>query len=144
MLYAANIVRRVAEVYLSFGLPGVFELYANAIQVAQNRLDPVRPFDDDHGIGITKIVETQHFELRYGIEPVGVYMVDIEPAVIFIDDDERGAGNLPGVFSPDAGGNTLDQMRLAAAQRAAYSDNFSAPQLGSKLSTKLDGLVGRI
>jgi hypothetical protein len=125
----ADVLRRIFDVYYTFGPAGVLELYPDIIQSFQSRLDFIGPFDQNHGLRITKIVEAQHLEVGYGIQAVRINMIDVQPTAVFIDYNERRAVNLFLVLCARSGGYSFNQVRLAAAQRPTDGNNLTTYEL---------------
>ncbi len=129
-----DILGCIFDVYCSFGFAGVLKLYPNVIHSSQNRFNLIGPLNQNHRLRITEIVEAQHLKLRYGIKPIGIDMVNIQPARILIDYNKCRAIDVFLVFRTCSGGYPLDQVRLAAAQRPADSNNFTAVELLAKIT----------
>src|SRR5210317_242929 len=60
-----------------FGL--VDEADAYGIDILQSSLDLVGPFDQDHGMPMTDIVEPEPFELIDRIQAIRIYMIQLQP-----------------------------------------------------------------
>ncbi len=124
-----QIFRDVPEADDPLVRPGVGQIDANGVYPSKSSLDFIRPFDQNDGFGIAEIVEAQPLEIGDGVEPVRVDMIEVEPARILVDQDEGRAGHVLPIRGPRPGGNPLDQMGLAAAQRSANREDLAAPEL---------------
>lgn len=139
-----NVFGRVLDVYLSLGLAGVLKLHPDVVYAFQSGLDFIGPLDKNNGSPVAVIVKSQHLELGYRIQPVSIYMTNIQPAGVFINYYKSRAVNGRKVLGSGAGGYTFNKMRLAASQRPAEGDDLPAPQLRAEIPAELYGLAGRI
>ncbi len=97
--FIVDVRRRVLDMYFAFGCPGVSYFDANVIHRLQSRFDLIRPFNKHYRARIAEIVEAYHFKLVNRIQPIRIYVVNIELACILVDDDECRACDRSAVLS---------------------------------------------
>ncbi len=75
----------------------------------------VGPFYRGNSLAIEKLVHAQGKKFFCAFQAIGIYMIKREPALIFIYQDESGAGYY-GLYA-QALGQALDEYGFARAQR---------------------------
>jgi len=111
-----DVVGQIGHYYRSLCGAGVGEGNLRVFEQTQGRLDFIGPFDENDGLGGAEIIEADGFEVGGSVEAIGIDMVNIESAFVFVHKDEGGAGDSAGaVLGAEACGHTLYKVGLAAA-----------------------------
>lgn len=71
----------------------VKKLDTNIVRSFNSGFDFISPLNNHHRLPIAVIIKAYGLELVYGIQPVRVYMVNVEPALILVDYNKGRAGN---------------------------------------------------
>jgi len=140
-----NLVGQIHYFYGSFCKAGVGEGYFYIIEKAKGGFNFIGPFYEDDGVGGAEVVEADGFEIGGRIDAIGVDMENIEPAVVFVDQDESGAGDSAGaVFRVQARGDAFDEMRFSTAEGAGDSEYFAAGKLLAYYAAEGYGFSGGV
>ncbi len=140
-----NFVGQIGYFYGSFCGAGVGKDYFHIICEAESGFNFIGPFYEDNGVPGAEVVEADGFEIGGRIEAVGVDVVNVESAVILVDEDEGRAGDGAGtVFCAAACGNSFYEVRLSASEGPGEGEYFTAGQLLSYGAPEGDGFSRRI
>ena len=140
-----NVSGEICDFYRSLRGADVGEGYFHIICEAEGELDFIGPFYEDDGVGRAEVVEADAFEIGTCFESIGVDVADIEPAVIFVDEDEGGAGDGAGVvFCAATCGDAFYEMCFSTAERAGDGEYFATGKLLSDGTAEGYGFSGGV
>src|SRR6202012_2895793 len=89
----------------------------------ESRVYAVGPLDQADAVAAQILFHSQGGKLGSAAQPVGIEMVDRQPGIVLLDQDEGGTAHGPAVGDVKALGDGADQMRLAGAKRADQGDD---------------------
>ena len=80
---------------------GVGDFDIDAGKAFQDFFNLVGPLDYHDRAGVEEIVEAEHFKIALLFDAAGVYMIDLQPAYLFIDENKGRAADTVGAVGAD-------------------------------------------
>ena len=102
---------------------------------------PVGPFDNHDAVRSSQLVKAQRHQVGRAAQAIDVHVIQDQPSGVFVHQREGRAGNLADVVNGVAGGDALDEMRLARAERTDQADRDPAAQRAPERLAEGEGLL---